>query len=443
MKFKSLKYKILFWFVGIITSLLIIFSLLLYLVLEDSIHSEIELQLENKTHFIQKNILTNFDNEKIKLYSDLLDIEFIIFKNKEILYSSDNFPLEHIELYQESDNMFFVHKTDNNTEDAVLRTKFKTPYSGEIILHLKEINDKAEKIQEILIYLNPLLLLFLIWVGNQLIDKILIPIKKLTETVEKVNIADIPNKISIKNENNEMTQLISSFNEMIERLRNGIDTLNNFNHDVSHELKTPITVVNAAIDLSLRRPRDAEYYENSMRTIQYEIKQIETIIEELFLFTKYSKENIQTTFKDSYLDSILIDVLSKYEKQTFDKDITVHITRIQNIQKNVNPLLVNIIFSNLVDNAIKYTPKGKEIYIELFRENNNDYFRIVDEGIGIKEENLVKITEKFYRVDESRNKKVKGFGLGLSIVKNFINLHDANLDIQSTYNKGTTITVRF
>ena len=443
MKFRSLKQKILFWFVGIISTVLIVFSLLVYILLEDGIHGEIKMQMESKTSFIQENIISEFPDEKIKLYSKLLNVEFVIFNKGELLYASNKFPLENIELYQESENMFFVHKTKNNTEDAILRTKFISPYKGEIILYLKEINNQAEKIEQVLIYLNPLLFLLLIWIGNNLIDKLLIPIKTLTRTTQKINIEDMPKKIHTPNENNEITQLMNSFNDMIERLRNGIETLNNFNHDVSHELKTPITVINTAIELSLRKNHDVQYYKNSIKTIQYEIKQIEKIIDELFLFTKYSQENIQSTFKYSYLDSILIDVISKYEKQAADKNILLTIKKIENIKKSVNPLLINIIFSNLIDNAIKYTSKEKEINIELFAENNHAYFRIEDEGIGIQKEHLDKITDKFYRVDESRNKKINGFGLGLSIVKNFIDLHNANLDIQSIYNKGTTITVRF
>ena len=443
MKFRSLKQKILFWFVGIISTVLIVFSLLLYILLEDGIHGEIKMQMESKTSFIQENIISEFPDEKIKLYSKLLNVEFVIFNKGELLYASNKFPLENIELYQESENMFFVHKTKNNTEDAILRTKFISPYKGEIILYLKEINNQAEKIEQVLIYLNPLLFLLLIWIGNNLIDKLLIPIKTLTRTTQKIKIEDMPKKIHTPNENNEITQLMNSFNDMIERLRNGIETLNNFNHDVSHELKTPITVINTAIELSLRKNHDVQYYKNSIKTIQYEIKQIEKIIDELFLFTKYSQENIQSTFKYSYLDSILIDVISKYEKQAADKNILLTIKKIENIKKSVNPLLINIIFSNLIDNAIKYTSKEKEINIELFAENNHAYFRIEDEGIGIQKEHLDKITDKFYRVDESRNKKINGFGLGLSIVKNFIDLHNANLDIQSIYNKGTTITVRF
>lgn len=443
MKFKSIKHKVLFWFIGIITFILFLFSFLLYSLLENVIHGDIKIEMENKTKFIQKNIIQDFNYDKIQLYSTLLDIEFVILKNNEIVYASDHFPLEKIELYKESENRFFIQKTKHNTEDAVLCTKFTEPYEGEVILHLDEVNDLAEEMQDILLYLNPLLLLFLVWVGSNMLDKILIPIKKLTKAIENINISEMPKTIALTPENNEITQLINSFNEMVERLQNGIDTLNNFNYDVSHELNTPITVVNAEIELCLRKNRDIQYYENSINIIKYEVAQIKKIIDELFLFTRYSKENIQATFKESFLDSILLDVLNKYENNALEKKIDIEIRRIEHIKIQVNPLLINIIFSNLIDNAIKYTNHDKKIIIELFSKNNHVCFSIEDQGIGIKKEHLKKITDKFYRVDESRNKNIQGFGLGLSIVKNFVSLHNATLEIDSTYKKGTQISINF
>lgn len=443
MKFKSIKYKILFWFIGIIFTVLIVFSFLLYILLENVIHGDIKFQMENKAQFIKENIVTDFDKDKVKLYAKLLNIEFVILKNKDIVYASKSFPLENIEIYKESENNFFIQKTKDKTEDAILRTQITTPYKAEMILYQKEINNIAEDIQEILLYLNPLLLLFLIFVGNNLIDKILIPIKKLTQTVKNINISDMPNKINSSKENNEINQLISAFNEMVERLRNGIETLNSFNYDVSHELKTPLTVVNAQVELCLVKNRDIDYYEKSMHTIQYEMQQIQKIIEELLLFTQYSKETVQKTFEKINLDAILIDVISKYEKQANEKQLHININKIENIKIEANPLLINIIFSNLLDNAIKYTPKNKQISIELGYKNQKGYFQIEDQGVGIKQEYLHKITDKFYRIDQSRNKKIEGFGLGLSLVKNFVILHDAKMDIQSTYKKGTIVCIDF
>ena len=105
-----------------------------------------------------------------------------------------------------------------------------------------------------------------------------------------------------------------------------------------------------------------------------------------------------------------------------------------------NPTLIESIFSDILDNAIKYTPKDKKISLWLYRDSKI-HFVVKDEGIGIEKEHLAKITERFYRVDSSRNKKIDGFGLGLSIVKNGVFIHGGSLDVKSVGAKGTTITI--
>ncbi|SFV52391.1 Phosphate regulon sensor protein PhoR (SphS) [hydrothermal vent metagenome] len=97
---------------------------------------------------------------------------------------------------------------------------------------------------------------------------------------------------------------------------------------------------------------------------------------------------------------------------------------------------------NIIDNAIKYTPQNRNIYISLFKVDKI-YFIVKDEGIGIPQNKLNKITNRFYRVDESRNRKIKGFGLGLSIVKNSVDLHNAKMDIASQLNIGTIVKIVF
>lgn len=441
MKFKSLKQKVLTWFIGIIFIILFVFSFLLYFILEDIIHNDIKFLLKENAVLIHK-VLSSKDIKQKDDYLKLINIEYLILRDNDVYLSSKKFPIENFEIYKENENSFYIYKSVGDTEDAVYKTHFNTPYDEDIYLYQKEINNTAERVQEILTFLNPILLLLLIWVGINLINKILLPIKNLTKIAQDVNISKIPNKIKTPKENDEIKELIDAFNQMIERLKKGIETLNSFNNDVSHELKTPLTVIRGEIDLALKKPREKEYYINSFGIVDYEIKQIQKIIEELLLFTKYSKESIKENFQECYIDSILINSISLFEEKAKEKNIKINIDKVESIKKLTNPIFLNIIFSNLIDNAIKYSYENKNIYIYLFIDEKIK-FVIKDEGMGIKEENILKITDKFFREDESRNKEIKGFGLGLSLVKNFVDLLDGSLNIKSQPKKGTTITILF
>jgi len=227
------------------------------------------------------------------------------------------------------------------------------------------------------------------------------------------------------------------------RLQSGFEQIDRFNSDVSHELKTPLTIIQGELELSLKKDRDTEYHKKSIKIALNQTYEIKYLIDNLLIPTKYDKQNIQDTFEECYLDTIFMNIYDRYEKKLLNKNITLHIDKLESIKIKANPILINLIFTNIIDNAIKYTPKNKNIYISLYKQKNKIYFIVKDEGIGILQDKLIKITNRFYRVDESRNKSIKGFGLGLSIVKNSIYLHNGTLKINSKPNQGTTVTVTF
>ena len=178
----------------------------------------------------------------------------------------------------------------------------------------------------------------------------------------------------------------------------------------------------------------------NFKTVEDEATIIQEIVDNLLMLTKYTKANIKQTFQTVNLDSILLDTISKYNFQLKEKNIKLNLKKFESISLDANSLLITTIFSNLIDNAIKYTPNDKNIYISLYKKDKI-YFIIKDEGIGISRKQLSKVVDRFYRVDESRNKKIKGFGLGLSIVKNCVELHDATIEIDSQKNIGTTVKI--
>ena len=139
--------------------------------------------------------------------------------------------------------------------------------------------------------------------------------------------------------------------------------LEQFNSDVSHELKTPLTVIKGEIELTLNKKRDSNYYENTLKTISSETEQIQLIVDNLLLLTKFTKENIKQTFREESLDSLLLMVLEKFNNQLKAKNIKVHIDEFESISLPVNTILVTTVFSNLIDNAIKYSLDNTNINI--------------------------------------------------------------------------------
>lgn len=435
MKFKSLKTRVLFWFGSITFLILLIFSFSFYFLFEKNTYSSFQSKLHQEVIYVKENLLDNSNKDINK--GAFLSSKIAVYKNNDIIKQTNDFRFEDINLSLNKEKSFWLIHNDE-TIKAIYSLKIDNDL--EIIAYEDNIDDKIEDIIETMLIIEPLLFFTLLFLGSKLIDKILIPINHITKSAKNITINNFANTIPTHKYNDEISKLIESFNTMILRLQKGVDNLDRFNSDVSHELRTPLTVVLGEIEVTLKKRRESSYYVDSMNTISYEVKQIENIIENLLLLTKYSKQNIQKTFEKSSVDSLLLDIIYKYDTQIKEKNITLIIGKIESITKELNPLLLKTIFSNLLDNAIKYSSNDKRITINLYQDDKI-HFLIEDEGIGISEEKLPFITDRFYRADKSRNKTIEGFGLGLSIVKNSVELHNGELKIESILNKGSKIEV--
>jgi signal transduction histidine kinase len=426
LKYNSLKKRVLLWFGTLSAVVLIVFGLAFNYFLNENINNSIKAKLQVLSH----QVLTNKISESIG---------FAILKDDMIVKKNKSFTLKNYQSYLYQDKHFFIinHQADDDYIDALYITKNN---DNLILLYKTNIDNKIENFQDVLLWLVPMLLILIILLASRMIDKIIIPINNLIQATKSTSVATFSQNIALPKEDDEIKELVVSFNNMIGRLRNGVEQLDRFNSDVSHELKTPLTIIQGEIEITLKKLREPEIYQKSMQIVFEQSKQIESIVEQLLLLTKYSKENIQDSFEICSFDSILLSCIDKYATKLKEKNLHLYIKKIEPISLNVNAVLINSIFLNLLDNAIKYTPDGKNIYISLYKDKNITFI-IEDEGIGISKEQLKKVTNKFYRVDESRNKYIKGFGLGLSIVKNSVELHGGKLEISSDKDNGTKVKV--
>jgi len=426
LKFNSLKSRVLVWFGTVAFVVLALFAFFFSYFLDKSIDNNIKSKLEFIAHKYEDHIATQ-------------NIGIVVVKDGEIKIKNSDFTLQNFQYYLHQEKNFFIleHTQDDDYLDALYIEKIGTK---RIMVFQKDIDNKIENFQDILLFLIPILLLVFIFLASKMLDKILSPINRLINATKDISVTQFTKSIEVPKEDDEIKELVVSFNAMIERLQEGIERLDRFNSDVSHELKTPLTVIQGEVELALRKTREPLEYQNSLSTIATQSKQIELIVKQLLLLTKYTKENIKDSFEECLLDSLLIGVIDKFQMQLSEKNLQLDVQKIEPIVMQANPVLIESIFSNIIDNAIKYTPKERKITLWLYKDSKI-HFVVKDEGIGIDKEHLAKITERFYRVDSSRNKKVDGFGLGLSIVKNAIILHDGSLKIDSTIKNGTLVEV--
>jgi len=273
-------------------------------------------------------------------------------------------------------------------------------------------------------------------------NKTLQPIQKAAKTAIKTSVNYLPQAIPLPKYHDEIYELIDAFNNMVARLTEGISRIERFNSDVSHELRTPLTVMLGEIDIALRKERNIDYLRQTMQRIRIELERLEVLVNSLLVLSRYNSKSIKESFEEVSLEQLLLETLELHTKAIKEKSLNIKISRLDIVETYANPTLMRILFTNLIDNAIKYSYPTKQIILKLYRDDKWVYFSIEDEGIGIPSDKLNKITERFYRVDEARSRKVQGFGLGLALVKKITALHRGTLHIDSIEGKGTIVNIQ-
>lgn len=408
-----------------------LFSFSFYYLLRNSVNENIKTKLQHQAGEIE---------ERLRIKDFPKDINFALFDSAGVLsYKTTSFDFKNITPYLHKKETFFILQNQQISERISALYIYKHP-EHVIAVYKKDIDNQVEDVVATLLILNPVLLLTLIFLTSKILDKIMVPIKNVIGASKSISVDDFTRTIEPPKENDEIKELVDSFNEMRTRLEEGVESIERFNSDVSHELKTPLTVILGEIEITLRRPRTDAEYEQALNTVYEETKQMQKIVENMLLLTKYTKANIEASFEECGLDGLLLETIQKFHSKADAKEIIIELERVENISLQANRTLLALVFSNLIDNAIKYTTEGKNIYISLY-EDKGIHFLVRDEGVGIAKEHLEKISERFYRVDESRNKKIEGFGLGLFIVKHVLELHNGMMHIDSELGNGTQIEV--
>lgn len=276
--------------------------------------------------------------------------------------------------------------------------------------------------------------------GRWLTKIIMKPIASMIFTMEEIEQSGVPKKILINNDTKDELKLMAeTFNKMIVKLQRNIDKQRQFISDASHELKTPITVINSFSELLLRRGvENKEITKEALEAINSEGIRMEHLIHTLLQLAK-SEQPEDIEMESVNLTALCTSIQSQFQK-VYKRKIILHEPP-SHIFIRGHELQLKQVIIIFLDNALKYS----DAHIDFFLESRNHevIIQIRDYGIGIPQEELDNIFERFYRVDKARNRKTGGTGLGLPIAKNIVSLHNGEINIKSEENKGTVIILTF
>ncbi len=265
---------------------------------------------------------------------------------------------------------------------------------------------------------------------------------KMTKSLEEIQAEDVDEKLMIS-DYTETEAISTAFNEMLGRMRAIDDSRQEFVANVSHELKTPLTSMKVLAD-SLLSQEDVpvELYKDFMGDITEEIERENNIINDLLSLVKMDRSagtlNISVVNINELMEMIMKRLRPIAEKQS----IELVLESFRPVSAEVDEVKLSLALNNLVENAIKYNKKDGWVHVTLNADHKYFYVRVEDSGIGIPEDSLEHIFERFFRVDKSHSREIKGTGLGLAITRNAILMHRGAIKAHSKEGEGTIFTVR-
>jgi heavy metal sensor kinase len=239
----------------------------------------------------------------------------------------------------------------------------------------------------------------------------------------------------------EIGELADTLNEMISRLDRSFKQIKQFSGDVSHELKTPLTELKCNAEVALRQERTTEEYQETLKNVIEDAEQLQHIVEDLLLLARMDARSLPFSFTTVTLNEVFLEVFEHAHPFARKKNLALSFGEINPVTIIGDVGLLKRLLTNLIANAIQYTPSGGKLTFALRKKSNQAVLSIADTGIGIPKNALPYIFDRFYRVEQSRSHETGGSGLGLAIAQKIVEVHAGKISVQSTVGQGTTFRV--
>ena len=291
-----------------------------------------------------------------------------------------------------------------------------------------------------LIFSIPILLLGIIG-GGLLTFRAIRPIRRLIQTVRDIlKTGEMSLRVPGRQERGEMYELVSLFNQMLDRNDSLIQAMHNSLDNVAHDLRTPMTRLRGVAEFALQDARDQHACREALADCMEESERVLTMLNALMDVAEAETGVMRLEITEVSVPEVIDSIVDLYEVVTEEKGVTVIKDLPQELLIHADRTRFQQVVANLLDNAIKYGGQGQEIDISAREEDAHAVVSISDQGIGIPSNEINKIWDRLYRGDHSRSQR--GLGLGLSFVRAIVHAHGGTVSVESELNKGSTFCIR-
>lgn len=295
----------------------------------------------------------------------------------------------------------------------------------------------------IFVVVFPFMLMVVSVAGFLFMRRAFAPIHRLVTLTKTITAEHLAQRIESVSSNDEIGELADTFNDMIARLERSFKQIQQFSGDAAHELKTPLTAMKGEIEIALRKERTPQEYREMLSSLQEDVAQLQGIIENLLFLSKMDAKSLAPTWTTVALDDVLLEAHDALLCLARQHQVVVRLVAVESAAVAGDAGLLNRLITNLLHNAIRYTPAGGSVDLFVRQSGGEAVLTVSDTGVGIPADALPCIFDRFYRVDASRSHDTGGSGLGLAIVQKIVEAHHARIEVSSVVGQGTTFRVIF
>lgn len=308
-----------------------------------------------------------------------------------------------------------------------------------------EIEDTLGGLFGTLLIAYPFILIISLLGGHFLAKQSLQPIDEIARIACEITASNLSRRLPPTPVNDdEIARLTATLNQMIGRLEASFAQIRQFTADASHELRTPLAILMGELEIALRSRKKPEEYERVLNSSLEEVNRLSSVVTSLLELSKAESGQVKMKQDEVNLSALVADICEDMEILAAEKNIAMHCDIDAGIDIDGDDARLHQVFLNIIENAVKYTLPGGEVYVKVFKSDTEAIISVRDTGVGIPVEDIPFIFDRFYRVDKSRtSQNIQGNGLGLSIVKWIVEAHEGIISVVSEEGKGSEFVVKF
>ena len=454
----TVRVRLTIWYVAVFGLLLAGFSIFIYVVLSRTLHAGLDQSLSHSTEVIDGEFRSEVEEHQGSAASGASDtltelqlpgIYAAIFDREQVLASNfdrDQFSATALISHPPSPEQTTFHTVQGyGAEGARVAVLSVRVGDNEYLIAAAEplhgLVEQLESIRRIMYLGFPATLLVAGIGGFILAKKSLAPVVAMSTQAEHISARNLHERLTIENKSDELGHLARVFNDLLSRLDGSFQSMREFIADASHELRTPLSIIRGEADVVLSQERNASEYQDALTIIQDEAKRLSHIVDDMMALARADAGQRRLRSEEFYLNDLVEECCKAATVLTLRDGVSLKLKPTADIAFRGDEDLLRRMLLNLLDNAIKYTPSGGSVSVELALEPSQIKIIVSDTGIGIPAEHAPHVFERFYRIDKARSRAEGGSGLGLAIAKWVAEAHRGYIDLTSNPGHGSTFTV--